>query len=343
MGHKLGTTYEDLERDRLQLLKKSSRVKKIGWQKAIATSKKYEKFAEEYDPEFMEFVRGYSEGSGVDVHEVFSHFCVHEKGFCTDVMVNGKVTKDRSVISAHTEDWTPASERHMVVVRFKPKKGPEVLATTLGGLEVTCGMNSHGLSVTANSLYPNDERIGIPKIFLTWKILMCNNIADALAVALPPKRASSYNQNLCHRSGEMFGAEGSATDFFPLYSPNGYLVHTNHYIAPSMLKYETLFDDDSGKSKSPVHGISSLMRYHRALNLITSQLGNVTIDSLKQILEDHVGYPNSVCRHPDTRLPEDDRSKTTYGLIMDVTHLKMHVCPGNPCDRNWHELSIGEN
>jgi len=340
MGFRLGSTYEDIERDRLQLLKKSLHVRKIGWEKALATSKKYEKFAEEFDPEFMEFVRGYAEGSGVRFHEVFAHFCVHERGFCTDVMVNGKVTRDGSVISAHTEDWSVPSENHLVVVRLKPKKGPEILATTLGGLEITCGINSHGLSVTGNSLYPNDQRVGIPKIFVARKILMCDNIADALAASLPPKRGSSYNQNLCHCSGEMFCAEGSATDFFPLYSPNGYLVHTNHYLAPSMLKYETLFDNDSGKSKSPIGGISSLIRYHRALNLITSQLGNVTVDSLKRILEDHVGYPNSICRHADMRSSEEDRSKTIYGLVMDVTNLKMHVCPSNPCDGKWHELSI---
>jgi len=159
-----------------------------------------------------------------------------------------------------------------------------------------------------------------------------------MCAALPEKRGSSYNYNLCDSSGEIYSLEGSATDFCALYGHEGYLVHTNHYLSHRMTKYETAFE--KANDKSPGAGVNSIIRYNRALKLLKKELGKVTIASLTNILSDHVNYPNSICRHIDESAPPLKQEKTIFSIIIDVTHLKALICHGNPCAGEYKEYKL---
>ena len=69
-----------------------------------------------------------------------------------------------------------------------------------------------GLALTGNELTPNDNRIGIPRLMQVRDILRRRTLDDAIAAALHPDRASSYNNVLSHRDGGVVSVEGSATD-----------------------------------------------------------------------------------------------------------------------------------
>ncbi|UCE80417.1 MAG: hypothetical protein JSV94_04435 [Methanobacteriota archaeon] len=211
------------------------------WDKALRGVRKYVPFVEEYDSDQLSFIKSYSEGAGLSFEEVFVLFCLEEKGLCTDVMTNGDATEDGCVYAAHTEDWTVESQEYLVLVRAKPDNCPSILMMTHAGLEWITGLNSAGISISGNSLYQNDTRVGVPKLMVAPKVLASETIGEALAAATPPHRASSYCNNICHSSGEMYCVEGSATDFALLYPEDGYLVHTNHYIHPAMFKHGSLF------------------------------------------------------------------------------------------------------
>jgi len=301
----------------------------LDWSKASSRAAKHLPYVAEYNPDFVEFVKGYSAGSGVSLDDLFVLFGLDEKGLCTDVAVNQEATADGGVYSAHTEDWTPKSQEFVTLLRCKPKNGPDIMVVTLGGLEWICGINSSGLSLTGNSLYHNDVRIGIPKLTMAHKILASKSIGDAMAAATPANRASSYCNNICHSSGEMYSVEGSATDFAALYPQQGYLVHTNHYLHPSMLKYESVFGSEGNRCIE--QSSSTLVRYHRALRLTRSQLGSITQDTLSSILSDHVGRPGSICRHEEKHLPAHERTKTTFAVIFDLKKLSVRLWMGNPC------------
>ncbi|MDH5462654.1 MAG: C45 family peptidase, partial [Candidatus Bathyarchaeota archaeon] len=160
----------------------------------------------------------------------------------------------------------------------------------------------------------------------------------AMRAALPEKRGSSYNNNLCDSSGEIYSLEGSATDFCALYAHEGYLVHTNHYLSHRMAKYEAAFQ--KANVKSPGAGVDSIIRYNRALRLLKRELGKVTATSLAKILSDHVNHPNSICRHIDESDPPLERCKTIFSIIIDVTHLKVLICHGNPCVGEYKEYKL---
>jgi isopenicillin-N N-acyltransferase-like protein len=340
MGYEVGRQCKALAAELLRLARVRLDGMNLTWDKALQTSSKFLPYAEAYDPEHCDFIKGYAEGSGQSFDDLFVHFCFDEKGFCTDLMVNDLVTADGSVLAAHSEDWSPIYDGRVVMLKGRPKSGPSFASLGLCGLEFDCGMNSAGLSFSGNTLYHNDIRIGIPRMFVSRRILTSRNLAEAISSAVPDRRASSYNHNLCHADGDMFCIEGSATDFAAIHGTDGYLVHTNHYLSPKMGKYETLFQGPGGNS--PGNGIGSLARYHRAHALLRRHLGEVTHETLTSIMSDHQNHPASICCHPNLAKPLEDRSETIFVVVFDLGRRKMLVCPGNPCEHGFVEHALSE-
>jgi len=339
MGRIVGRECTRVARSMVQSAKSEMGRKGISWDVAVARARDYFSYAQEYDPGYVDYLRAFARGSGLHFEELFALICRGEKGFCTDVSVNRDATSDGSVFSAHTEDWDSEDEKHVVLVHGTPDKGPSFLVLTLAGFEFVTGLNSAGISFSGNSLYPNDTRIGIPKIFVARRILASRRIGEAVSAAAPPNRASSYNNNICDSSGEMYCVEGSATDFSLLYPQDGYLIHTNHYVDPKMSVFESRFSWPLGVSLE--NGSSSIVRYNRAMTLVRRSLGRITKDTLFEILSDHVNFPDSICSHEDSDLPFHERSKTIYAVVSDLTRLEMHACLGNPCKGNWKKYTLG--
>ena len=309
----------------------------FGWKKAIDRARLYLPYAEEFNPDHIEELKGYAEGSKIPFEEVFT-LCCHELlspiGFkgCTDVAVNGDVTSDGHVLAAHNEDWSPTAQETVVLLHARPKGKPEFVATSYAGFLPSCGMNSAGISLTGNALSPNDARTGIPKLFPVRKVLDARRIGEALDYAMPDSRASSYNNIVSDRNGEIYSLEGSATDCAWLYAIDGYLIHTNHYTAEKMQKFE----------ECPSSIACSMFRSNRAMRLIEDQLGSVTVESLHTLLADHVNKPGSICRHPDPGVNPLDISETIFSVIYDLTKLEAHVLKGKPCTGSYVKFSLGE-
>ncbi len=309
----------------------------MGWTKAVERAKDYLPYAEDFYPDFVEEMRGYAEGSKMPFEEVFA-FCCHEllspRGFkgCTDVVANGDVTAEGNVLAGHNEDWDASCLPLVVLLRARPAGKPSFVCTSYAGLLPSTGMNDKGISLTGNALSPNDSRLGIPRIFPVRKVFEARRIGEALEYAMPRERASSYNNICSDRNGEIYSLEGSATDCAWLYGTDGYMVHTNHYTAERMLRYE---EDPSAMT-------CSIFRYNRAKRLIRRQLGEVTVDSLIALFKDHVNRPDSICRHRNRTLHPLDSSETIFSVIFDLSNLEAHVCKGNPCKGQYVAVQVGE-
>ena len=307
----------------------------IGWAKAVERSKVYLPYAEEFYPDFVEEIRGYADGAKLPFQEVFA-MCCHEllspsghKG-CTDVVVSDDLTADGSVLAGHNEDWDSSCLPLVVLLHARPSKKPSYICTSYAGLLPSTGMNDRGICLTGNALSPNDTRVGIPKIFPVRKVFEATRIGEAIESAMPRDRASSYNNICTDSNGEIYSLEGSATDFERLYGVDGYMVHTNHYLSEKMRRFE----------EDPLAMTCSVVRYNRALRLIESQLGEVTVESMISLFKDHVNRPDSICRHPDPRLNPLDASETIFSVIYNLSKLEMHVCKGHPCEGSYARVSL---
>jgi isopenicillin-N N-acyltransferase-like protein len=200
---------------------------------------------------------------------------------------------------------------------------------TYGGLLANVGFNAYGIAQLIDSVYPNDSRIGIPRLVVSRAILASRRLSGAIGRSLISHRAAGYNHLLVHDSGEIYSVEVSSRKFDILHGTDGYMVHTNHYLSQIMKEIEN----------EPEELISSRVRYFRA-NRLLRQNSSHNIKSLQAIQKDHVNLPNSICNHNIEGIDPLDRENTISAMVIDLTSREMHIAWGNPCQNAYHTYHL---
>jgi len=247
------------------LIEQSYSTLELTWDGAKIQSRKYLPFAEERYPQYIDEMRGVAEGANVTFDDVMVLNAMEAVTMdalhltrCTSLAVNEERTADGHVLAAHNEDWIPEDENDVYVISAKPKDEPPFLAMTYGGLLPNVGFNAYGIAQLIDSVYPNDSRIGIPRLVVARAVLAARRLSGAIGRTLLPHRAAGYNHLLIHESGEIYSVEASSRKFEILHGTDGYMVHTNHYLSQTMKEIES----------EPEELISSRVRYFRANRLL---------------------------------------------------------------------------
>ena len=319
-----------------KLIEQSYNTLGLTWEGAKIQSRKYLPFAEERYAQYMDEMRGIAEGANVSFDDVMVVNAMEAVTMdalhltrCTSFAVNETRTADGHVLIAHNEDWVPEDENDVYVVSAKPNDEPPFLAMTYGGLLPNVGFNAYGIAQLIDSVYPNDSRIGIPRLVVARAVLASRRISGALGRTLVSHRAAGYNHLIVHESGEMYSVEVSARRFEILHGTDGYVTHTNHYLSQTMKDIE----------KDPEELISSRVRYFRA-NRLLREHSTHTIKTLQAIQKDHVNLPNSICNHNIEGIDPMDRESTITALVIDLTAREMHIAWGNPCQNAYHAYHL---
>ena len=290
-------------------------------------------------PWYLEELDAAAEAVGVDPLALFA--CMVEEiwyepygrrleGRCTDLVAVPPATADERVLVGHNNDMPRTYQEQLVAIEWRIPGDPVVLSIG-NGIWMSAGWNSAGLSFTGNELAPLDERVGIPREIQFRSMLRQPTMGMAVGEALRHDRASSYNDVLVARDGEVVNVEGSSTDA-ELIGPDerGHLVHTNHYVCERMLRYEG----------DPDYVPHSDVRYRRAAELLASSPpGSVSVGMLRTFLSDHEGAPSSLCRHPEL-YEGPNHSGTTFWCIADMTEMRVTFGRGNPCDSVEQEYAF---
>lgn len=315
-----------------QLIESSEGFLELDWAGAQIQAHKYLPFAQERYPQYVDELLGMAEGANVgfddlvvlNAMEAVIIDALHLTK-CTSMAVSNDITADGHVLVAHNEDWLPEDEDDVFLIDASPEDEPPFLAMTYGGLLPNIGFNADGVAQCCDTVYPNDCRIGIPRVFVSRAVLAARTPRDAISRALVSHRAAGYNHLIAHESGEIYNLEVSAKKFALLYAQEGYLAHTNFYLEANMQAIE--YDPDER--------ISTRVRYYRTMRLLkNTQLH--TVKTLQAIQRDHVNYPNSICNHLEADLEPLDREKTINAIVMDLTGRAMHFAWGNPCVNQYH-------
>jgi isopenicillin-N N-acyltransferase-like protein len=305
----------------------------LTWTQAVLQARKYLPFSEEFFPQYVEELHGIAEGAGVDFDDVSTLNCLeaitsdvlHLR--CTSLAAGPEVTESGSgVFVAHNEDWMPLDRPFLYVIHAEANDEPAFLGLAYGALLPNLGFNAAGLAHLADSVYPKDVRLGIPRIIVTRAILGARSLGQAIEAALHKRRAAGYNHLIADQAGEIYNVEVSATAFDPLYAHEHWAVHTNHYTSPIMRAFE----------EEPDQLIHSRVRLNRARHLMSERLGQLTMPDFLTILSDHVNHPRSICAHNDKCESPFGCSVTIASLVIDMAARTMWVCGGNPCQSDLH-------
>jgi len=325
VGYQLGTQLKDNLMRRVEQLKKRK-----DWGNIKAESDLFLQYSQRYVPEYVTEIQGAADGAELELEELFPTICeeIGSWGYeytmgCSDLIASNDVTEDGSVLVAHNNDTSVATQDYVTIIHYAVSGEPEIIAVGYGGLGISVGYNSAGISLTGNQVDSNDMRTGVPRMLLVRKILAATRIGEAIDAAILKYRASNYNQVIADDHGEIYSIEGSATDYEALYATDGYLVHTNHYVSPRMRRFELDSNLISG----------SLVRYNRGMRLLKSNRGKISVEKLKEFLSDHVNHPYAICRHAK-------KIKTTFSIIINLNTLTMWLAKGNPCEVKYNEYKL---
>lgn len=237
---------------------------------------------------------------------------------CTDVAAVAPATAENRILVGHNNDLPASVQPDVVAIEWQVEGAPTVFSIGVGPW-LSTAWNSSGLSITGNELAPNDERVGIPRLLLMSAVARAGSLEEARALAGSEARASSYNWLLADHAGQVSCLEGSGTAMLEMgVDARGLLHHENHYVQPSMQKYE----------RSARHAERSIARGLRVDALLAElEPGTLTADRLREILSDHHGAPESICRHA---VGEDDMH-TVFWAIADPERQEVQYGLAPPC------------
>jgi isopenicillin-N N-acyltransferase-like protein len=339
-GFQYGKECKVLIDERIQTLRAlfdSASVFDMSWDLAVEKSEQFIPHVEKYDPELIEEIKAVGEGSEQKENMIFFLNVVYEffsrkvpgvwKG-CTSISAMPQVTKDDMTLVGQNDDWTEAFQATSIILRVKRKSKPDILqfcdAGTLGGN----GVNSAGIALCANSLLSDGWSFeGVPHYFLKRRVLDSEFFTDAISAITAAKRCNSHNYLLAHADGLSLDIEATPTDMNLILPDEGFIAHANHFVVQNPQIR------DLKVARSP----DSIIRQMRAEQQIRSELGEISIDTMKRIFTDHAGKPGSVCRHADERLQPLSQMQTNASYIFDLTNQKFLIAFGPPC-RNQYEV-----
>ncbi|MBU0491527.1 MAG: C45 family peptidase [Chloroflexi bacterium] len=304
---------------------------RMTWAEGQLEARKFLPYGESAFPPFVEELRGIAAGADVPFAEVWTLNCYEgviesrdQVWGCTCVAVRDDLTANGHVLLGHNEDWNSVDQDTVYLVRAEPADQPAFIGITYGPLLVNIGLNEAGIGVAINAVHPADGRVGVPRVLSSRAVLNTRTIGAAIRACVPKLRGGGYSYLLADPAGELYSVETSATAHDILYGEEGWLVHTNHYLAARMQALE-----------EPGTYTSSHVRLNRARRLLKAQLGHVTVPSLQVLLQDHVNYPRSICLHQDPADPLHERTHTLASAVMDLSERILWVAPGPPCEGEY--------
>jgi isopenicillin-N N-acyltransferase-like protein len=293
------------------------------------------------DPHLLEEMRGIAEGANVTLGEIVALNCRTEflsaakvpfRDECTAVFAGPEATADGHTLLAQNWDWAEILRGGMILLQISQPDRPTILTLTEAGMVGKIGFNSAGVGVCTNFLLHDSRRHGVPFHVILREALNAPRLGVAAAAVYRQQRADSGNYLLAHAAGEAINLEATPFTVAFQHPFRGLLVHTNHFLAPRL--------------QAGDHGIlesdNTLLRYGRARRLLEADIGRITIDTLKQLFQDHFNHPTAICRHSDPELPVVERNVTLASIIIDLTVGEAHIACGEPCLSPYYSVQLDD-
>ena len=313
----------------------------IKWDDACKYAMTFVPTINEYDPDYMEEIKGIAEGSGFKVEEILALNVRSEivlqgdqinsgnTDGCTSFVFTPCMTETRTTLLGQNWDWKMTEQAGCIVMHIKQQKKPDITMVTEAGIIGKIGYNSAGVGVALNALSSSVKVAGkvLPLHISLRGILDSVTLSDAVRAATMMNLSCCAHYMLGSAKGEGLILEVGPGDFDVIYAEEGWLAHTNHFITPRLM-----YVKDTTRISLP----DTFQRLGRFKTMVRSLDHKIGISDIKLMMQDHTSYPDSICRHEDMLEPEGKRLGTIFSIIMDLEREEMFFAPGNPCNTEFH-------
>jgi isopenicillin-N N-acyltransferase-like protein len=323
------------------------RASGLGWDEILQQAPRWTGIVEEYLPGIGEELRGIAEGAGIRYEEVLalnargelSHgnpFADGEENpeGCSSYAILPEASADGHVYAGQNWDWLAETGDTIVLLKITQPGKPTVFMQTEAGQIGRHGANSAGIALNANGLGGRfGKGVAIPQPFIRRKILESSDMQGALKAAFDSKQSVCTNLVITHRDGFTIDLETTPARHGWMYATDGILVHTNHFISFVPEQIAATYRPFS------VNSLWRLDRLKRGLEAVRDAKGSDGVfKAIVAALQDHFGYPNSLCKHDDDRVGTGDRYHTIASSIVDLTSGEYWLAAGPPCRGTYKRL-----
>lgn len=320
----------------------------LDWEKAKGMAQQYIEPIREYNPDYLEEMRGVADGAQVSFDDILTLNARSELALqgnaqsapeidgCTSFAFLPEVTEGNHMLVAHNWDWKESRRDSMVMMNITQSNGkPTIHMITEAGIIGKTGFNSSGISVYLNALSVDSPPSGLPLHIAMRGILDSKTLSEAMSAAVKMPLGCCANFVIGSSEGEAVNIEISNDDFDVLLPNDGVIVHTNHFISPRLPRDPY---HDTFKRKLP----DTFLRQYRGEQMVKKQRGSFSVESIKKMLKNHTGFPDAICRHSNLTIPEGQRLGTVFSIIIDLTDSTMYFCPGSPCEEEFKVYQYNE-
>jgi isopenicillin-N N-acyltransferase-like protein len=221
---------------------------------------------------------------------------------------------------AQNWDWYVDAPDRCVVWTAELAGGERLVTMTEAGILAKLGMNSRGLAVGLNILHHRRDGgpMGVPvHIILRALLDSCETVEDAAALIADAPTSASSAITVVDAAGGGATFELSPAGVARLDPRQGRLAHTNHFVDPGLAEGEDSELDREGS--------------RNRLELIEATRPD-TLEAAQQVLRDHSGSPESICRHDAPSAHEGlPPAGTVVSISCELVPRRFHVAAGPPC------------
>jgi isopenicillin-N N-acyltransferase-like protein len=263
-------------------------------------------------PELYEELEGIAAGAGQDVLELAA---VNAR---TELLAGGcSVVAHTDGLLAQTWDWHPDLAAATVAWTVHQAAGRWFTTVTEAGILGKLGCTSSGLAVGLNFLASSDDggTEGVPiHVLLRLVLERCDRVDEALGLLRGVRTSASACVTIVGKTA--VAAELSPAGM-SLVEPDddGWLVHTNHFLAGPVSGSDTLAD------------AGTAARRELLVRLIRRGV------PVRDALATHAPAEEPVCRHADPDAPWAERRATL--LALTVVRGELRVAAGPPCSNGY--------
>lgn len=329
MGQQLG----DAARDEVQgfaeiALPRVNKTVRVSREQALSVAMRSAEYAQQYSPDMMDELRGLAEGARVPLEELMllqvrNQLRAEPEGGCTSISVAPPTLNRAGCIVGQNWDHDPGLDPFTIVLTRRPIGKPALMNITQAGLIAYIGCNDAGLGLCLNTLPAPSHDVGVPHYFTVRGIYEATSLSGAIEAVRRAQRAIPANIILATPQGPA-DLEITVDDVLVLTDEHRLVTHANHCLHSDLTAVNQAFPEL----------IQSHSRQKRIDKLLRANSDRLGLESLKQALIDHEGYPYSICRHPNDD-PQTGYWQTVFSVIIEVDQCRMHVSRGTPCNHPY--------
>jgi len=300
-----------------KFVKSSEMFKSIRENVDVRRYEKLRELATSYFPQYMEEIRGISEGSGVDFQDLVILNFKYEYPLTSCSTIVFKI--GNRIILGHNEDNDKENEENSFLIIARPRHGTPFISYCYPGMIPgnAFSFNSNGIIMTGNAMPTPDLRVGVPRHLIDRFVIEAPTIDDAVERALFSRRASGFSYNLASlREKRVINLETTSQKHY-LTEVNGRFFHTNHYVSSGLNNVKQRI------------GKSSLQRYRKGIETI-NKIDEVSEQSVIETLSSAENKPYSIYASGGR-----GSSWTLYTAIFNISDtilLKIYARKERKCD-----------